>query len=240
MMTVKEVSKLSGVSVRTLQYYDSIGLLKPTDYTNAGYRLYTDKDLVRLQQIMLFKELEFTLADIKKIIDAPSFNVREALLHEINILTMRKEHLDKIILLARQLLDKGEMKMNFSAFDTKKIDEYSKKAKEKWGDTQAYKQYEEKTKGRTNGDDVEIANGLMNVFVEFGQVIGLNSDDEKVLLLVKKLQDYISKNYYLCTKEILIGLSAIYQSEEFKENIDKQAGVGTAEFVAKAIKEYCK
>ncbi len=74
MMTVNEVSKLTGVSVRTLQYYDKIGLLHPTGYTQAGYRLYDDTTLEKLQQILLFRELEFPLKDIKKIIESPSFD----------------------------------------------------------------------------------------------------------------------------------------------------------------------
>ena len=79
MMTVNEVSKLTGVSIRTLQYYDTIGLLKPIEYTESGYRLYDDTSLERLQQILMFKELEFPLKEIKKIIDAPNFDRNKAL-----------------------------------------------------------------------------------------------------------------------------------------------------------------
>ena len=79
MMTVNEVSKLAGVSIRTLQYYDKIGLLKPAEYTESGYRLYDDTALERLQQILLFKELEFPLKDIKEIIMSPDFDKKKAL-----------------------------------------------------------------------------------------------------------------------------------------------------------------
>ena len=79
MMTVNEVSKLTGVSIRTLQYYDTIGLLKPIEYTESGYRLYDDTALERLQQILLFKELEFSLKEIKEIVDAPNFDREKAL-----------------------------------------------------------------------------------------------------------------------------------------------------------------
>lgn len=79
MMTVHEVSKLAGVSIRTLQYYDKIGLLHPTGYTDAGYRLYDDADLERLQHILLFRELEFPLKDIKAIINSPDFDRSKAL-----------------------------------------------------------------------------------------------------------------------------------------------------------------
>ena len=91
MMTVNEVSKLTGVSIRTLQYYDTIGLLKPDGYTASGYRLYDDTALERLQQILLFKELEFPLKEIKRIIDAPDFDRDKALSQQIELLTMKKE-----------------------------------------------------------------------------------------------------------------------------------------------------
>ena len=101
MMTVNEVSKLTGVSIRTLQYYDTIGLLKPIEYTESGYRLYDDTSLERLQQILLFKELEFPLKEIKKIIDAPNFDRNKALEQQIELLTMKKEHLENLISFAR-------------------------------------------------------------------------------------------------------------------------------------------
>ena len=89
--SVNEVSKLTGVSIRTLQYYDTIGLLKPDGYTASGYRLYDDTALERLQQILLFKELEFPLKEIKRIIDAPDFDRDKALSQQIELLTMKKE-----------------------------------------------------------------------------------------------------------------------------------------------------
>ncbi|MBO4775116.1 MAG: MerR family transcriptional regulator, partial [Lachnospiraceae bacterium] len=133
MMTVNEVSKLAGVSIRTLQYYDKIGLLKPAEYTESGYRLYDDTAIERLQQILLFKELEFPLKDIKEIIMSPDFDKKKALEQQIELLTLKKEHLENLIKFARGINIKGENTMDFSAFDTKKIDEYTKKAKEQWG-----------------------------------------------------------------------------------------------------------
>ena len=101
MMTVKEVSKLTGVSIRTLQYYDKIGLLKPAEYTESGYRLYDDTALEMLQQILLFKELEFPLKEIREIISRPDFDRNKALEQQIALLTMKKEHLENLIRFAR-------------------------------------------------------------------------------------------------------------------------------------------
>lgn len=241
MMTVNEVSKLTGVSVRTLQYYDSIGLLKPSSYTESGYRLYDDTSLERLQQILLFKELEFPLKEIKTIIDAPDFDRNKALEQQIELLTMRKEHLENLIAFARGIKLLGVRKVDFKVFDTKKIDEYAKRAKEQWGKSPQYKEFEEKTKGMTVKDQQAMADDFMQIFVEFGEMISLDPADAKVQLQVKKLQDYISEHFYQCTKDILKGLGKMYAGGgEFTENIDKAGGKGTAVFADKAIAVYCR
>ena len=126
MMTVNEVSKLTGVSIRTLQYYDKIGLLQPTDYTDVGYRLYDDTALETLQQILLFRELEFSLKEIKAIISRPDFDKCKALEQQIELLTLKKEHLENLIVFARGIKMLGVNYMDFKAFDTSKIDAYSK------------------------------------------------------------------------------------------------------------------
>ena len=115
MMTVHEVSSLTGVSIRTLQYYDRIGLLHPAGYTDAGYRLYDDAALETLQQILLFRELEFPLKDIQRIIQSPSFDRQKALDQQITLLELKKEHLDDLIHLARGIKEAGvDTKMDFS------------------------------------------------------------------------------------------------------------------------------
>lgn len=239
-MTVKEVSKLAGVSIRTLQYYDSIGLLKPAEYTEAGYRLYDDTALERLQQIMLFKELEFPLKEIKEIIDAPGFDRKKALEQQIELLTLKKEHLENLISFARNIKENGVKNMDFSAFDNSKIEEYEKRAKEQWGSTAAYKEYEQKSKDRTKDNQNEINKEFMQLFYEFGKMKDSDPASEQVQNQVKKLQDFITDNYYNCTKEILSGLGQMYSAGgEFTENIDKAGGEGTAEFTAKAISIFC-
>lgn len=239
MKTVNEVSKLSGVSIRTLHYYDSIGLLVPTEITDAGYRLYDNGALERLQQILLFKELEFPLKEIKEILDSPNFNKEKALEQQIEILTMKKEHLEKLIDFARELKFNGGNVMDFKAFDTKKMDEYKKQAKENWGETRAYKEYEKKSEGRTKEDEQKIGKGLMNLFTEFGTMVELDESNEKVQAQVEKLQNYITEHYYTCTNEILLGLGMMYSAGgEMTENIDNAGGKGTASFVTKAISVY--
>lgn len=133
MKTVKEVSKISGVSVRTLHYYDAIGLLKPAKVTQAGYRLYDDTALSRLQTILLFKELQFPLKEIKQILDNPDFNQAQALDQQIDLPELQYKHIGRLISFARELQKKGDVSMDFKAFDTSEIEQYKAEAKEKWG-----------------------------------------------------------------------------------------------------------
>ncbi len=241
-MTVHEVSKLSGVSIRTLQYYDSIGLLKPSDYTESGYKLYDDAALERLQMILLFRELEFPLKDIGKIIDSPQFDKRKALEQQIELLTLKKEHIENLLNLARGIKEIGVNNiMDFTAFDTKKIDEYAAQAKESWGDTDAYKEYEKKSEGRTAEDNANIVKDMMMIFTEFGGMKEQDPASDMVQKQVKKLQDFITDKMYNCTKEILSGLGKAYSAPgEMNANIDRAGGDGTGEFVDRAIQIYCE
>lgn len=240
MRTVHEVSKLAGVSIRTLQYYDKIGLLHPAKYTESGYRLYDDMALEKLQQILLFRELEFSLKDIKAIMDNPNFDRRKALEQQIALLTLKKEHLENLIDLARGIKDIGVNKMDFTAFDTSKIDEYAAQAKALWGNTPEYREFEEKNKNRTAQEEQTISTQMMGIFAEFGTMLELAPSAEKVQAQVKKLQDFITDNFYNCSNEILYSLGNMYVGGgDFTENIDKAGGKGTAEFVFKAITIYC-
>lgn len=239
MMTVKEVSRLTGVSIRTLHYYDQIGLLTPSDITESGYRLYDDTALERLSQILLFRELEFPLKDIRRIIDSGNFDRKEALRQQITLLTMKKERLEKLIAFARGIEITGGKHMDFTAFDTGKIDEYARQAKEKWGGTEAFVEFEEKSKDRSREEQTLISQGMMEIFAEFGKMMAESPESGIVQKQVEKLQNYITEHFYTCTKEILSGLGKMYGAGgEFTENIDKAGGKGCAEFCAKAIEIY--
>ena len=241
MMTVHEVSRLTGVSIRTLQYYDRIGLLPPAEYTEAGYRLYDDTALETLQQILLFRELEFPLKEIRQIIQSPAFDRRKALEQQVELLELKKERLDRLIALARGIQTTGvKQNMDFSAFDTKKLDEYAARAKEAWGDTPAYKEFEQKAKGRTDTENAELNRQMMAIFADFGAIRDTDPAGEAAQALVRRLQDFITAHYYNCTEPILSGLGQMYASGgEMTENIDRAGGIGTAEFSAKAIAVYC-
>lgn len=244
MMTVKEVSKLTGVSIRTLQYYDEIGLLPPSQRTEAGYRLYDDTVLERLQQILLFRELEFSLTDIKAIVGDPDFDRAKALDQQIELLTLKRERLEGIIRLAREqrtkLMKKGETQMDFTVFDTAKIDEYTKRAKAQWGSSKEYREFEEKNSKRSAEENEMNAAEFMRLFAEFGGMKDSVPDTPEVREQVVKLRDFITEHYYECSDEMLSNLGRMYSADgEFKANIDKAGGEGTAEFVSRAIEVYC-
>lgn len=240
MMTVKEVSKLTGVSVRTLQYYDRIGLLHPASYTAAGYRLYDDDSLEKLQLILLFRSLEFPLKEIRGIIERPDFDRKKALDQQIALLKLKKEHIENLINFAGTIKMIGVRALDFSVFDTSKIDEYTAKAKEKWGTTPAYREFEEKNQNRPMEEQQALLAGLMEIFVEFGTVKDRAPDSKEAQDLVRKLQDYISEHFYQCTDQILVGLGKMYSGGgEFTENIDKAGGEGTGAFADQAIQVYC-
>lgn len=239
MRTVKEVSRLTGVSVRTLHHYHAIGLLEPSQITPAGYRLYDGGAICRLQMILLFRELEFPLAQIKEILDSPGFDQKLALTQQIRLLELRRDRLGRIIALARELLENGGTEMNFTAFDTAEIEAYAKEAKEKWGGTAAYQEFQEKASGQASFS--QASRLIMACFEKLGQLKDLDPEGQEAQAWVEELRQKISENFYQCTPEILQGLGKMYTADErFRANIDKAGGAGTAEFASRAIAAYCR
>lgn len=236
MKTVKEISALTGISVRTLHYYDEINLLKPSKISDAGYRLYDDTALERLHRILLLRELQFPLKEIRILLDSPDFDTKNALKEQIMLLEMQKKRLEKIILSARELLLKGDENMNLSVFDKTEVESYIKEAKQKWGLTEEYKEFEKK-----QSDFCKNADEFMHIFAEIGAAKHLEPESDEVQKLIEKLQNFITENYYTCTKDTLLGLGRMYTCDErFKNNIDKAGGSGTADFCEKAIKAFCR
>ena len=241
MKTVKEVSRLTGVSVRTLHHYDAIGLLKPAKVTEAGYRLYDDAALGRLQTILLFRELEFPLREIKEMLAAESFDPIAALTDQIRLLELRREKLDCLIVHARNIQKTGVMNMDFNAYDSKKLDAYTQEAKKRWGHTEAWRESQEKSKGKSQAEQNADADGLMDIFRRLGQYREGSPAAPEAQALIAELQRYISDHYYNCTLPILKGLGQMYiAGDSMTENIDRAGGEGTAEFAHKAIEIYTR
>lgn len=241
MKTVKEVSQLTGVSVRTLHHYDAIGLLKPAKVTQAGYRLYDDAALARLQTVLLFRQLQFPLKEIREILDSPGFDPSQALTQQIQLLELKRRQLDKLIAHARQIQSTGVFTMNFEPFDTTEQDRYAAEAKAKWGKTAAYKEFKQKTAGKTKQQLQSTGDGLMDIFAEIGAIRHLSPESAEAQALIAKLQGYITEHFYTCTPQILRGLGQMYiAGDSMTENIDRAGGPGTAAFAHRAIEIYCK
>ena len=239
-MQIKEFAEFTGVSVRTLHYYDEIGLLKPAfiDKKN-GYRFYNENSLLRMQEILFYRELDFSLRSIGEILSSPDYDKNKALKEQMHLLTLKKERLERLISAIDGAM-KGENVVE--AFDNSVFEKYKAEAKEKWGQTSAYKEHVEKTKHYTEAKWNSLAEGMNDILASFAVYMknGEEPDSAKAQKLVEILKNHITENYYLCTNEILSGLGKMYVADErFRNNIDKNAD-GTAEFICEAIEVYCK
>ncbi len=239
-MQIKEFAEITGVSVRTLHYYDEIGLLKPAFIDKQfGYCFYDEKFLLRMQEILFYRELDFSLRSIGEILSSPNYDKNKALKEQKHLLTLKKDRLERLISAIDGAV-KGENVMK--AFDNSEFEKYKAEAKEKWGQTSAYKEHAEKTKHYSKEKWTSLAEGMNDILAEFAICMknGEEPDSTESQNLVKMLQSYITENYYLCTNEILAGLGRMYVADErFRNNIDKHAD-GTAAFICASIDFYCK
>ncbi len=237
---INEFAKLTGVSVRTLHYYDEIGLLKPANVDERnGYRFYNEDSLLRMQEILFYRELDFSLKSIIEILSSPDYDKQKALAEQKKLLIFKKERLERLIF-AIDSDQKGETIMN--AFDNTEFEKYKSEMKEKWGNTDAYKEHTEKTKDYSKEKWQNLGDGMNEILAEFANCMqnGAEPDSDDAQSLVQKLQNHITENFYTCTNEILASLGQMYIADErFKNNIDKHSE-GTAQFISKAIEYYCK
>lgn len=250
-LKIKDVARLTGLTVRALHYYDEIGLLKPEQLSTAGYRLYGQESLERLQQILFYRELDFSLSDIMRILENPAYCKEEALKRQELLLIAKRDRLNGLIALVQACVLtqshntglKGESDMSFEAFDTSQIEkmknQYAKEAMERWGSTKAYEESEKKTKGYSPEQWKEIQKESDLLIEGFAAIRHMPPDCQKAQDLVSKWQAHITRHYYRCTTEILAGLGQMYQADSrFLENLDLH-GQGTGEFMAKSISIYC-
>ena len=239
-MQIKEFAELTGVSVRTLHYYDEIGLLPPAFVDKStGYRFYDENSLIRMQEILFYRELDFSLKSIGEILSSPNYDKSKALNEQKQLLTLKKERLERLISAIDGAVN-GKIVMK--AFDNSEFEKHKDEAKEKWGNTDAYKEHAERTKNYSKQKWNDLAEGMDHIMAEFALCMGKDEspDSTEAQNLVKMLQNHITENYYVCTNEILAGLGQMYVADErFRNNIDKHSD-GTATFISEAIAVYCK
>lgn len=241
-MKINEVAKLTGITVRTLHYYDQIGLLHPSETTEAGYRIYNQDALDKLQQILFFRELEFPLSHIKEIVSSQCYDRQETLTKHRELLLQKRKRLDALIGMIDTALGE-EQCIDFQAYDmtglNKMKEKYAAEVRERWGETEAYRESEQKTAGY---DDLQwdmLKGEGAEILKAFGQNRHLKPESKEAQELVKRWQAYITDNFYHCTDEILSCLGLMYVGDErFTENIDRN-GKGTAEFMSKSIEYFC-
>ena len=236
MFTVREVSEKTGVSVRALHHYDKIGLLKPARVTQAGYRLYDEGSLTRLRNILVFRELGFPLREIRDMLDSPFFDPSEALERQIELLEAQKARMEALILSARKIQREGLTTMDFQAFDRTRQNDLRAEAKARFGGSEAWREFEKREK--TQNMD-ENGRALMALIADLAALRPLPSEDGRVLERAGALKSFISERFYPCTDEIFLSLADMYVADErMRANIDRAAGEGAAEYVARAIRAF--
>ena len=187
-MLIKEFADLTGVSVRTLHYYDEIGLLSPAfvDKT-TGYRYYDESSLIRMQSILFYRELDFPLKSIKGILFSANYDTKRSLEDQKKLLIIKKERLERLISSIDEAM-KGSNVMR--AFDNGEFEKYKDEAKKRWGEAEAYKQHQEKTKDYSEQKWNDLAEGMNGIMAEFALCMNENKtpDSNKAPGLVKTLQ----------------------------------------------------
>lgn len=244
---VKDVARIAGISIRALHHYDEIQLLVPKTRTRAGYRLYNDDDLIRLQQILIGRELGMSLEEIRRSLDDPKFDRRKALLAQKELLRKRVLQNESMIraidaalasIEAKKARKENTMDMQeiFKGFDPSK---YEKEAKERWGNTDAYKESMKRTKRYTADDWKTIQNEQAAIYKDAYAAMnaGKQASDVEVMDIAERHRQSIDRWYYPCSVEAHRGLASLYEADErFAANIDKH-GEGLTPFIVAAIRE---
>ncbi|PKQ37804.1 MAG: MerR family transcriptional regulator [Actinobacteria bacterium HGW-Actinobacteria-1] len=219
--TVGDVAGIAGISVRTLHHYDTIGLLGPSERSEAGYRLYTDDDLVTLQQVMFFKELGFGLEDIKRLMHDPAFDRREALRLQHRMLADKASQLMKMMDAVEETLDgieKGtamapdDMFEAFGDFDPK---QYEAEVEERWGETDAYKESARRTKGYKKEDWARYKAESDQIGRDTAALMdaGVPADDPRAMDLAEQARLQIDTWFYPCSHQMHAGLAEMYLAD---------------------------
>jgi MerR family transcriptional regulator, thiopeptide resistance regulator len=217
-LTVGEVATLASVSVRTLHHYDELGLVTPSARTEAGYRVYSDADLVTLQQVLFFKELGFGLADIARIMHDPGFDRLEALRMQRRMLMDKSTQLALMAEAVEAAIDatEGGVRMDakdmFEAFGDFDPKEYEKEAEQRWGSTDAYKESARRTKRYTKEDWIEVRKETEAVNAGLAALMdeGVPADDPRAMDLAEQHRLNIDKRFYPCSYEMQCGLAEMY------------------------------
>ncbi|HTK04670.1 MAG TPA: MerR family transcriptional regulator [Candidatus Eisenbacteria bacterium] len=242
--TVNKLAKIAGVSVRTLHHYDAIGLLRPERAEKNGYRLYGETELLRLQQILFFRELDFPLDEIRRVLARPDFDMRAALKDQRTLIELKKKRLDGLI----GTIDRTIKRLNrnitmddkdlYGDFSTEEMDAYAKEAKQRWGHTDAWKQSQERTKHWTKADYARIKEDGDKFMREFVTHLDEGPTGPTVQRMIG--QHYAAlRTFYEPNLEMYRGLGDMYVNDpRFGAYYEKYAP-GLAQFMRDAMHAFC-
>lgn len=242
--SVKQVSDLSGVSKRTLHYYDQIGLLTPAVRTEKKYRYYSENDLLRLQQILFHRELDFSLEQTRDILDDPEFDYLKAMKSHRKKLLQRQEQLDSLVLTLDKTIEKLEgdlaMKMDdknlYEGFDKETIDRWNREVEEKY-DPEIVAESRRNVNRMSKAQFDAVKNRGEEVTREIAARMALGADSEEVQKWIREHHRWI-ENFYACSPEMYRGLGQLYiQNPEFTEYYETIQS-GLAAFMAEAVTVY--
>lgn len=236
--SVGELAKKCGCSVRTLHYYDEIGLLHPSEITAAGYRYYDGEAEKTLLQILFYRELELPLREISRVTGGSADERTAALRAHRELLLLRRARMDELLQALDEALEGTDMKKpKITAAEIRTAKERcADEVKARWGDTDAYRQSEEHYAARTDGENEQAAAEMAEIFSAFAAAMDADPAGPEAQALVSRWQAHITRYYYNCTDEILAGLGEMYVADpRFTENIDRY-GDGTAAFIRDAIR----
>jgi DNA-binding transcriptional MerR regulator len=242
-LTVGSLAELAGVTVRTLHHYDEIGLVVPPGRTAGGYRTYGSAEVERLQEVLFYRELGFSLDAIRKMMSRPGYDRAAALEQQRYLLERKADHLvemidaiDRAIVAQRNgvKMSNEDMLEVFGDFDP---EEYEEEAKERWGETGAYQQSAQRTAGYGKGEWQAIKDESEGIYGSFAELMadGVVAEDVRAMDVAEQHRVHISRWFYDCPVEMHAGLGQMYVADvRFQENIDKH-GQGLAEYMAAAI-----
>jgi DNA-binding transcriptional MerR regulator len=240
--SVGRVADLSGVTIRTLHHYDEIGLLSPGGRSDAGYRVYSEADLERLQRILFYRELGFTLKKISTIVGDPTTNAEWHLRHQRGLLVERTERLNAMVDAIDYELEARKMNIDltpeerFEIFGDFRPEDHAEEAERRWGETESYKESNRRVSKYTKEDWLQLkAEGEeVEAWLAAAFEAGLAPDSEKAMAGAEAHRQHISRWFYDCTYEIHRGLTDMYVSDErFRSNYDTQIP-GLAAYIREA------
>lgn len=245
-LTVHQLAKVSGVTVRTLHYYDEVGLLKPSSIGENGYRYYDTASQLRLQQILFFKELDFSLDQIRTVMENPHIDKVMILKDQKQLLLLKKIRLERILESIDAVIQKeegGESMNNqnddlYGAFTKKELEEFEKEAQVRWGHTDAYKQSVQRSKNWTKDDYVRVQKEWELLLSELAQQMDKSPDSKEVQNVVDRIYNYLYQ-FYDPSIEMFRGLGQMYVDDPRFKKTFEQVKPGLAEFTRNAITEYC-